>query len=65
MIVKATFTNFQKVSGWTNGPKKPSTITYSDTAENVKDALTTALNAVTSMDAGETITIVINATNEL
>lgn len=64
MVVKATFTNFKKVSGWTKGPRKPTTNTYSGTATEVKTALTSALNSITNIEEGEAITISVIAVNE-
>lgn len=55
----ATATTFKKVSGWTDGPCKP-TITKSDTtASEAQSIITAASAAVSSLDPGESVNIVV------
>jgi len=53
-------TQFDKVSGWTDGPRKPTTTKTEGNAAAIQTALTSVANNVSSLAAGEDICIVIS-----
>lgn len=59
-VYKANITKFEKVSGWTGGPLKPTTTgAESSTASTVISAINTAVSGMTSMEEGETIHVIV------
>ena len=60
MAYTMTTTQFDKVSGWTDGPRKPTTTKTEGNAAAIQTALTDVANSVSSLATGEDITIVIS-----
>lgn len=53
-------TQFDKVSGWTDGPRKPTTTKTEGNAAVIQTALTSVAAAVSELATGEDICIVIS-----
>lgn len=55
---------FDKVSGWSTGPLKPTTTTYTGTLSSVKSSLTSALDNLSNVTDGESFQIIVTAKDE-
>lgn len=66
MKYKATVVAFDKVSGWADGPMKPTVTESSGTASTVASAVASATNSSTlgGMAAGEVIQVIITAESD-
>lgn len=53
-------TQFDKVSGWNDGPKKPTSTKVEGTATNIQSALSTISTNVANLAAGEDIIVIIS-----
>lgn len=50
---------FKKVTGFENGPCKPTISTSNTTADAAEDIATTAINSIASLQPGESVNIVV------
>ncbi|MBQ1571819.1 MAG: hypothetical protein IIZ78_11885 [Clostridiales bacterium] len=58
-VYNSSATKFQKVSGWTDGPLKPTTTTATGTAANIQSAVASAVSGIGSMAVGESVHIIV------
>lgn len=58
-VYNASATKFQKVTGWTDGPQKPTTTNTSGTAAQIQSAVATAVSGIGSMAVGESVHIIV------
>lgn len=58
---KATIVNFDKVSGWTDGPQKPTTVTATQDGSSATTISAAVQTAIGSVAAGESMTVVVTA----
>lgn len=58
-MINGNVVKFTKVTGWTDGPLKPTVTDASGTAAQVKTAVDNVLNTLGSMSEGEAIHVII------
>lgn len=58
-MIKAVVTKFNKLSGWSKGPMKPSVTTYEGTASSVRSSINSALSDLGDLSGAEAVTITI------
>lgn len=58
-IVNGMTVVYKKVTGWNNGPLKP-TITNTVGTTDLQTAITAAVNGIANMSDGESIQIIVN-----
>ena len=65
MTYTATITKFEKVSGWNDGPCKPSQTVTTGTASTIASAIASAASSsnIGDLAEGETINIIVTAKN--
>jgi len=61
-VFNSSATTFKKVSGWTDGPLKPTTTTATGTAANIQSAVASAVSGLGSMAVGESVHIIVTIT---
>ena len=59
MANKATITKFNKVSGWSTGPLKPTSTQTSGSASSVKSAIDSAIADIGDLTGNECIMIIV------
>ena len=60
-IYTGTVVRFDKVTGFTNGPLKPTKSSYTGNLSTIKSSLTAALDDLSNVGPGETLQIVVTA----
>lgn len=63
-VIHASSSVFKQVTGWTDGPKKPTVSTSNTTVAAAQAILSAASTAISSLAPGESINIVVTATDE-
>lgn len=66
MEYRSVITTYKKVSEWTTGPCKPTTTVTTSTANNVKNAITSAVAVanISALAKGESIQITVTSITE-